>query len=105
LDNNKVKNYAIGTLTLALLISLGFAVTPDDNFVCRSLEITKYCDRLSSTERTCYSVPGTTAGKKLCPEPWEEIAAVQQPHIITIYQQSNIGTVWKCSSSGCNQIK
>lgn len=63
--------YAIGTLTLLLLVSLGFNVLPDDTHFCRVLEISKGCDRLSSTEKTCYPYPETTLGKKYCSSGWE----------------------------------
>ena len=68
-----LKNYAIGTLTIALLVSLGFNANPDDTHICRSLELTKYCDRLSSTGNTCYPLPEVRLGSKYCSESWEEI--------------------------------
>ncbi|KKL10652.1 hypothetical protein LCGC14_2553670 [marine sediment metagenome] len=76
------RNYTIGTLTVILLISLGIDVGVDDNYVCRDLEITKYCDRLSSTEKTCYPMPGVRTGSKYCATGWEEILKESEPVII-----------------------
>ena len=38
----ELKNIAIGALTIFLLISLGFNVSPSDTHFCRDLEIGKY---------------------------------------------------------------
>ncbi len=73
-----LKKYVIGTLTVALLISLMFDVLPTDTHFCRDLEIGKPCDRLSSTELTCYPYPGTTVGKKLCHSGWELLLKEEQ---------------------------
>ena len=79
----ELKNITIGALTVALLISLGFAVQPDDSHFCRALEISKSCDRLSLTEKTCYPAPATTIGKKYCSSGWEEILVVDAQKIIS----------------------
>lgn len=105
MDSEALKNYAIGTLTIALLVSLGFNVQPEDTHVCRELEITKYCNRLSSTEKTCYPTAGTRIGSKYCSSGWEEIMAEPEPATIGPSVPYNIGTVWKCSVDGCIQIK
>ena|SRR3990167_1831565 len=68
-----LKNYAIGTLTIALLISLGFNVPLDSTHFCRATELPKHCDRLSSTLGRCYPLPGTTAGYKDCSSKWESL--------------------------------
>ena len=103
--DDKLKNYAIGTLTLALLISLGFNVAPDDNYICRSTELVMHCNRLSSTGNTCYPYPTTTVGKKFCGDGWEEI--LKKPELVPIGSSSdfNIGTVWNCIHEGCKRIK
>ena len=72
------KLFAIGTLTIALLISLGFNALPEDTHFCRVLEISKDCNRLSSTEKTCYPFPETTVGKKLCRSGWELLLKEEQ---------------------------
>jgi len=70
--------YAIGTLTILLLVSLGFNISPDDTHFCRDLEISKYCNRLSSTEKTCYPLPETTKTKKYCSSGWELLLKEEQ---------------------------
>ena len=73
-----LKNYAIGTLTILLVLSLGYTALPDDTHFCRVLEISKECNRLSSTEKTCYPYPETTIGKKLCRSGWELLLKEEQ---------------------------
>ena len=73
MNAESLKNYAIGTLTIILLVSLGFNVLPDDTHFCRDLGISKSCNRLSSTENTCYPYPETRVGSKFCSTGWEEI--------------------------------
>ena len=103
--DDKLKAYAIGTLTLALLISLGFNVSPDDNFICRDQSITKYCNRLSSTYKTCYPLPDIKVGSKFCEEGWEQILINQPPTNPILPADYNIGTIWECSADGCERIK
>lgn len=100
----ELSKYIVGALTVALLISLGFNVRPDDNYICRELMITNYCDRLSSTGLTCYPLPATTTGKKYCSSGWEEILQEVQP-AATIYDEANIGAKYLCSVDGCVRIK
>ena len=69
----ETKDYIIGTLTIALLVSLGFAVQPDATHLCRELMITMECDRLSSTGFTCYPAANTRVGSKYCASGWELI--------------------------------
>jgi len=91
----EIKNIAIGTLTMFLLVSLGFNVSPNDNYVCRSLDMTKYCDHLSSTENTCYPFDYTTKGKKYCESGWESII---QEEIVTI---NNKQKNYLCDNKKC----
>ena len=72
------KKFAIGLLSFALLISLGFNISPDDTHFCRDLEIGKKCDHLSSTEKTCYPYDFTTKGKKYCSSGWELLLKEEQ---------------------------
>ena len=99
----ELKDYGIGALTISLLISLGFAVMPDDTHVCRDLEITKYCDRLSSTELTCYPAPAVRVGSKYCSSGWEEIGQ----GFTAIPQSYGPGiTRWDCSTTApCELIE
>ena len=87
-------NYAIGTLTFALLISLGMNVMPDDTHFCRSLELAVYCDRLSSTNKTCYPTPVVRLGSKFCVETWEEIMI--EPVLKSGISLSNVKPIENC---------
>ena len=95
-----LKNYAIGTLTIGLLISLGFAILPNDNYFCRTTETGKYCDRLSSSGLRCYPIAGTTKGYKDCSSGWEKIYI---PEIYKITAPES--TRYSCSyGEECKQI-
>lgn len=100
----ELKNYAIGTLTVALLVSMFFNVQPDDTHLCRDLEITKNCDRLSSTENTCYPTAGTMIGKKFCASGWELI--LKDPAVLKSPGFSGeLPAQYLCDSSKCIQIR
>ncbi len=94
----ELKDYAIGTLTFILLISLGINIQPDDTHLCRDLEITMKCDRLSSTDKTCYPTESTNIGKKYCSSTWEEI--LKEDIDLTPSHGNYI-----CTYEGCNKIK
>ena len=96
--------YTIGSLTAVILISFGIIVLPDDTHVCRDLEISKYCDRLSSTDKTCYPTPGVTVGKKYCSGKWEPIAAPEPLIIVNDCEYSGTGPAQCCSVQGCVNI-
>lgn len=102
---HKYDKYAYGALTLVILVSLGIYLLPDDNYICRSLDLTKECDRLSKTGRTCYPDPDTRKGSKFCSEGWESIAtgAVIIPESECEYDGQN--PAYCCSVDGCEQIK
>ncbi len=57
---------------MALLISLGFNTMPEPTHECHSRELKAYCFDLSSTGKTCYTLPAKTGGKR-CTEGWQEI--------------------------------
>ena len=101
---HKYSKYAYGTLTVIILIALGIYVLPDDTHVCRSLDLTKECDRLSSTGKTCYPDPDTRKGSKYCREGWEEIAT----GIIIVAESeceyTGTDISYCCSFQGCEQI-
>ncbi len=99
------KKYAIGTLTIALLISLGILALPGDNYICRDLAISKSCDRLSGTEKTCYPTPATRIGSKYCSTGWEEIMKVAESGLEGISHDINIGSAFECSFGGCVRIR
>jgi|TARA_Y100000310_G_C20688151_1_gene820439 hypothetical protein len=111
--NIKGKNYALVALTMALLVSLGINISPEDTHFCADLEIGKYCDRLSGTSKTCYPAPATRAGSKLCSSKWVEIQqqATEEEPIIegspeTVTGNSNTiivsgnGKGWICELDG-----
>ena len=52
---------------------LGLMPQPEDTHVCVSRNITMHCERLSSTQKTCYPRTDTTVGKKYCAEGWKPI--------------------------------
>lgn len=66
--------YAIGTLTVALLVSFGFNVLPDDTHFCRDREISYHCDSFTQY----YSLPNgkcinDLGSNKVCRSGWEEL--------------------------------
>jgi len=66
------KNYTIITLSMVLLVSLGLNVNPEPTHTCDSREIQAHCFDLSSTGKTCYTLPGKIGGKR-CLDKWDEI--------------------------------
>ena len=82
----KWTNYSIiGALTLSLAISLGFNQIPDPNYYCDSRLAKAYCFELSSTLKTCYTLPAKTGGK-LCSEGWQTISepAIQKDDLLKL---------------------
>ena len=67
-----LQDYLFGTLTVALLLSWGFAVSPDDTHFCRARELSFYCHDVSDSGKTCYTKP-FLQGKRICYEGWESI--------------------------------
>ena len=100
----ETKDYIIGTLTVALLVSLGFAVQPDDTHICRELMLTMQCNRLSSTEKTCYPTANTRIGSKYCSSGWELIlkdaVVLKSPAF-----SDELPAQWSCDSAKCTQIR
>ena len=91
-----LKNYAIGTLTIALLISLGINVSPDATHFCRSSELAKICYRISSTGGRCYPLPGVTIGYKDCSTKWESLVKDSLSTEQKVRVQANGGS-YECS--------
>jgi len=99
----ELKDYAIGALTVALLVSLGFALQPATH-VCRDLMITMACNRLSSTGLTCYPTAGITAGKKYCASGWELILkSAEEPEMPKF--TSEWPAQYLCDSSKCTRTR
>ena len=98
----ELKNYAIGSLTVLLLLSLGFVVSPDDSHFCRDREVSYYCHDLSSSGKTCYTQPLRT-GRKVCYAGWEAISdGFVEPKVV-IDQSSIISSNPEvaCNSRSC----
>ena len=71
-----VETRTIAEIT-ALLILIGTFTyygisTQEPNYYCLEKQIKAYCYDLSSTMKTCYTLPAKTGGK-LCSEGWKEI--------------------------------
>ena len=90
------KDYVMVTLSLALIVSLGFNAMPDATHECDSREIKAYCFDLSSTAKTCYTLPGKIGGKR-CTEGWNEIN-----HITDMSKM--VGKQYLCNSIKCVKI-
>jgi len=76
----ETKTTIIGSLTLALILSWTYVGVSGQqpNYYCEEKQITAYCYDLSSTAKTCYTLPAKTGGK-LCSEMWKEINFKEQP--------------------------
>lgn len=91
------KNYIMIGLSIALLVSLGFNTMPAPTHYCDSRELKAYCFDLSSTGKTCYTLPNFVGGKR-CTEGWKEfIKEKQNTQLVT----SSIYKQWKCNNDGC----
>ena len=58
-----------------------------------SLQEKRYCDRLSSTEKTCYPYPEITIGKRYSSDGWKEIPFIKEE---IIKGSSYSGKAWEC---------
>ncbi|KKK92021.1 hypothetical protein LCGC14_2707100 [marine sediment metagenome] len=101
---NKYVAYGIGTLTIVTLLTLGLMVKYDDTHVCRSLDLSMDCDRLSSTGKTCYPEPDTRKGSKYCREGWEEIATGITVLPTSECEYDGTALAYCCDVNGCEQI-
>jgi len=89
------KDYTMISLGLALLVSLGLNVMPEPTHECDSRELQAYCFDLSSTAKTCYTLPNKIGGKR-CTEGWNEIE----------YKQIQSNAVqWLCDTNECIEVK
>ena len=78
----ELKDYTIGTLTITILMMLGYNIAVDDTHFCRELEMSKPCDRLSGSGNTCYPNPGTRLGSKFCSTGWEAFSQIKKEPVI-----------------------
>ena len=98
----ELKDYFIGALTITILTGLGYNVLQEDTHFCRDLEIGKYCDHLSGTEKTCYPLPDSRVGSKYCSSAWEEIGKEEMPRISTPQTQGIVR--YECAVEGCTRL-
>ena len=91
----EAKTYTIIGLSLLLLTSLGFNVTPEPTHKCDSRELKAYCFYVSSTDKTCYTLPNYK-GAKRCTEGWKELKV----DIESIPR----GLQYLCDNRGCTVI-
>lgn len=98
-----VGKIVIGILTVALLVSLGLNVQPDDTHYCADRNITYHCDGFSKYY-------GLANGKcvnellpnKLCSSGWEEIFPTPDPvEKNPIAEVRNIQKVYICDQKEC----
>ena len=94
----KKTTYTMIGLSLVLLVSLGFNAMPEPTHKCDSRELEAYCFDMSSTGKTCYTLPSYTGGKR-CTEGWKEIEYID-PDIPT----KNSGKKWLCNQYDCVKI-
>ena len=98
MENEQLKNIAVGALTVALLISLGYNLGPGDTHFCRDLDISMECNRISGTGMTCYPTENTTVGKKYCSSGWEEITTLS-PNLNAEFKVFGNNDEWFCKGT------
>ena len=89
------KDYTMVALSTILLVSIGLNAMPEPTHECDSRELMAYCFDLSSTNKTCYTLPNKIGGKR-CTEGWNKIE--------TPYVNNNIpssSNQWLCNEKGC----
>ena len=95
-----LKTYAIGSLSIILLVSLGFNIPEDATHFCRNSSLPKNCARISTTGKTCYPNQGNNLGSKLCASVWENLTKnIQSESSIQINEN---GKNWICSCGKIN---
>ena len=93
------RDYAMITLSLVTLVSLGLQVMPDENYYCNSIEKKAYCFSLSSTSKTCYTLPNKLGGK-VCSEGWKKF-----DFITPIKSQPSGGYKYLCDEFKCTPLR
>ena len=99
------KDYTMVGLSMVLLVALGFNAIPEPTHQCDSRELEAYCFSLSSTNKTCYTLPANTGGKR-CSSLWQEIPmsyTSETKPSATQLKASNANK-WSCNTKGCTEI-
>ena len=97
---NKTEKSVIGILIVALT-TLGLSVMPDDTHYSSCLNITAHCERLSSTELTCYPKTDTTKGKQYSECGWVPIIEDTQSSVEIIPVKDTNAKQYLCNTEGC----
>lgn len=97
-----MENKILTGIVALLVILQGYDLVGDidPTHYSESLQEKRYCDRLSSTENTCYPYPEITIGKKYSSDGWKEIPFMEETSILV----SNLGERYICSPNGCNLV-
>ena len=91
-----------------LILIAGFAVvgitTQQPSHYCLDKQIKAYCYSLSSTAKTCYTLPSNTGGK-LCGAAWELIPFIKEE--VPTFEPLSRGTgarKFKCDMTSCTEV-
>ena len=87
------KDYGMVILSVSLLASLGLNAMPEANYYCNSTTTKAYCFDLSSSLKTCYTLPDKQKGK-ICSEGWKEL--IITPEGIDSVKVFANGKEWNC---------
>ena len=83
------------TLSALLVATLFGGAMPEPNYQCDSRELLAYCFEVSSTGKTCYTLPEKTGGKR-CTEGWSETFTPTK-----VIVQVPVGTQYECDTTKC----
>ena len=93
------KDYTLIALSAVILATLGLNVMPEPNYQCDSRELLAYCFDVSSTGKTCYTLPEKQAGKR-CTEGWIETFTPKE----FVDTGINVGQQYHCDTEKCVEI-
>ena len=92
------------TITLSALLILtslivlgGVKLTDRDIYYCESRDLVVQCNRISSTDKTCYS----DSGNKVCSEGWQRIVNDIQINNPSVQKAKQ----WTCNNIECIEVK
>jgi len=100
MENQTKLNAAILSL-LVILTTYTIVGENDPTHYSESLQVKIYCDRLSSSNKTCYPTTGTTIGKKYSREGWKVIPFM--PEEVPINSPNHKGKREICNIDGCEE--